>query len=211
MLFTHSLYFRNSDGFTIIEAVVTIAILLMIGTGIIAFERSVLTNTKVLQSSLSAQQQERRTLAVFVSDLRSATQSAAGAYAIEAAGTSTLTFYANVDGDASVERIRYFVATGTLKRGVIKPTGTTYITANEKISTIVNNIANSTSTALFTYYDTGYDGFTSSSTDPLPVPITIPSIRMIKISMVVNPNGVRAPVMQTYSTQVSIRNLKDNL
>lgn len=208
MFILHPQYRR---GFTIIEVVIAIAIILMIGGGIIAFERSVLTNTKVIQAELSAQQQERHTLTVFISDLRSATQSSAGAYPINVAATSTLTFYANVDSDASVERIRYFIATGTLRRGVLKPTGTTYIDANEKITAVVNDIVNGTSTALFTYYDSGYDGFTSSSTDPLPSPINIPSIRMIKISLVVNPNGIRAPIMQVYSTQVSVRNLKDNL
>ena len=202
---------EHQRGFTIIEAVVSMSILLMIGLGIIAFERSVLTNTKVLQAELTAQQQERRTLAGFVADLRAATQSSAGAYPIEAAATSTLTFYANIDSDASIEKIRYFVATGTLRRGTIKPTGTVYNSGNEKISTIVRDLANPTSTPIFTYYDTGYDGYTSSSSDPLPSPINIPSIRMVKMSIVVNPNGVRSPVMQTYVTQVSIRNLKDNL
>lgn len=198
-------------GFTIIEVVVSIAIILMIGGGIIAFERGVLTNSKVVQAELRAQQQERHTLAAFVADIRSATQSSAGAYPISVAGTSTLTFFANVDSDASIERIRYFIATGTLRRGVLKPTGTTYVDANERVTIVVNDIVNGTTTALFTYYDSGYDGFTSSSTDPLPVPINIPSIRMIKISLVVNPNGIRAPIMQVYSTQVSVRNLKDNL
>lgn len=199
------------SGFTIIEVVVSIAILLMIGLGIITFERSVLTNTKVLQAELNSGQQIRRTLAGFVADLRSASPSSAGAYAIDTAATSTLIFYANVDNDASIERIRYFVATGTLRRAVLKPTGTIYNVANEKFSTIINDLANPTSTPIFTYYDSGYDGFTSSSTDPLPIPINITSIRMAKMSIVVNPNGVRAPVMQTYTTQVSIRNLKDNL
>jgi type II secretory pathway pseudopilin PulG len=202
---------HSRRGFTIIEAVVSMSILLMIGLGIIAFERSVLTNTKVLQSGLTMQQQVRRTLAVFVADLRAATQSSAGAYPIEVAATSTITFYANIDSDAAIEKIRYFVATGTLRRGTIKPTGTVYNSANERISTIVKDLANPTSTPIFTFYDTGYDGFTSSSSDPLPTPINIPSIRMVKMSIVVNPNGVRAPVMQTYTTQVSVRNLKDNL
>jgi len=205
------LFAVRKNGFTLIEVVVTLGILMMIGSGIIAFERAVLMNTKVVQAELNMQQQVRHTLAVYVADLRSATASAAGAYAIDTAATSTLIFYANVDSDSAIERVRYFFATGTLYRATLKPTGTTYNTANERISRSVIDVANGTSTAIFTYYDGGYDGFTSSSTDPLPVPINIPSIRMIKISLVVNPNGVRAPVMQTYSTQVSVRNLKDNL
>jgi type II secretory pathway pseudopilin PulG len=203
-------YSRNS-GFTLIEAVVSIAIILMVGGGIVAFQRSILTNTKVIQAELTSQQQVRKTLSGFVADVRAATQSSGGAYAIDTAATSTFIFYANIDSDTAIERIRYFIATSTLKRGVLKPTGTTYVAANEKVTSIVFDVANGTSSPIFTYYDRGYDGFTSSSTDPLPVPINIPSVRMVKISLTTNPNGNRSPVMQTYSSQVSIRNLKDNL
>ncbi len=202
---------QRANGFTLIEVIVSIGIMLMVGGGLVIFERSVISNSKVLQSELKSQQQVRRSLGGFVADLRSAASSAAGAYAIDTAATSTLIFYANVDKDASVERIRYFVATSTLKRGIIKPIGTTYNVASETVSILVNDIANATSSAIFTYYDTGYDGFTASSTDPLPLPINIPAIRLVKMTLTTNPNGVRSPVMQTYSTQVSIRNLKDNL
>ena len=198
-------------GFTLIELIVSVGILVMIGSGVIAFEQSVLKNTKILQSELTAQQQVRRTLSTFVADLRSATQSSAGAYAIDTAATSTIIFYANIDSDASIERIRYAFATGTLIRGVLKPTGLVYNVANESTSTVVSDVANGTSTSIFTFYDTGYDGFTSSSTDPLPTPINIPAIRMIKMTVMVDPNGARPPNMKTYTTQVSIRNLKDNL
>ena len=202
---------HENKGFTIIEAVIGIAVMMIIGSGIIAFQRSVLTTTKVIQSELRAQQQVRKALATFTTDVRSATASAAGAYAIATTSTSTFMFYANVDGDASIEQVRYFLATSTLRRGVTKPTGTAYNQANEKISVLVNDISNATSSPIFIYYDTGYDGFTSSSTDPLPSPVNIPLVRLVKLSIRVNPNGVRSPVMQTYVTQATLRNLKDNL
>lgn len=199
------------EGFTLIEVLVSISILLMIGSSVIAFERSVLTSSKVLQAELNSQQQVRRTLAAFVSNVRGATQSATGGYAIESAGTSTLVFYTNIDKDSLVERVRYFVSASTLMRGVIKPVGALYLSSNESITRVVSDVANDSSSPVFVYYDSAYDGFTSSSTDPLPLPVNIPAIRLIQIVLTVNPNGVRSPVMQTYSTQVSIRNLKDNL
>ncbi len=200
-----------SRGLTLIELIVAIAIVGMVTGGIVAFERSILMNTKVVQSEFISQGQIRKALTSFVKELRTAAPSANGSFTIDTAGTSTLIFYSNSDTDVSVERVRYFLATTTLRKGITKPTGTVYNLANEKISSIVNDITNATGTPIFTYYDTGYDGFTSSSTDPLPSPVNLPAVRMVKISLKVNPNGVRAPVAQTYTTQVMIRNLKDNL
>ena len=213
MVFERSIdtHLPATKGFTLIEVVIGIAVMIMIGSGIIAFERSVLMNTKVLQGQLNAQQQVRKALASFDSDVRSATASAAGAYAIATTATSTFVFYANVDNDSSIEQVRYFLATSTLRRGVTKPVANVYSAANEKISVLVNDIANPTSSPLFIYYDTGYDGFTSSSSDPLPSPVNIPAVRLVKMSLTVNPNGIRAPTMQTYFTLVTLRNLKDNL
>lgn len=205
-------------GFTLIEVVVSLSILVFIAEGVIIFQKNVISDSKVLQSSMIAQQQIRKTLQGFSSEVRSATLASGGAYPIESAGTSSVVFFANVDGDASIERIRYFYATSSnattaytvLKKGMTKPTGTTYDPANEKIGTVIFDVKNGTSTPIFTYFDSTYNG-TASSTAPLVQPVTIANIRLIKIFVAVDPNAGRSPVYQTYSTQSSIRNLKDNL
>lgn len=203
---------NNGEGFTLIEVIVSIAIFVMIGGAVVTFQRSVITNSKVIQSGFTSQQQIRKTLTLFVADTRSATRSGAGSYPIEVVSTTSVTFYANIDKDPLIERVRYFLATTTLMRGILKPTGTTtYNPANETVSSLVFDVTNATSSPIFTFYDKNYDGFTSSSTDPLPQPIDISAIRLIKMSLTVNPNGVRSPVMQTYVTQAMLRNLKDNL
>ncbi len=207
----------QSRGITIIEVIVSIAIIVMITGGMIAFEKSIFTNSKVLQSALISQQQIRKTLGSFTSELRSASPSSGGAYAIEIAATSTLVFYSNIDNDVAIERVRYFFATSSannvynvLKKGITKPTGTMYDLALEKISTVANDIKNSSTTPIFTYYDASYNG-QASSTAPLVQPVFIPAIRLIKISLDVDPNAARSPFYQTYTTQVTLRNLKDNL
>lgn len=204
-------------GFTLVEAVVAVGIISMITLGVVTFQKTVITNAKVLQSTMSAQQQVRRTMQIFSAELRSATQSANGSYAIESAGTSSLVFYANIDKDPDVERVRYFYGTSspggtfnTLLKGVIEPVGTTYPTANEKISYLVYDMKNSSTSPIFTYYDSTYNG-TASSTAPLAMPVSIPSIRLVMMSLGVDPNAARSPTYHTYSTQVSVRNLKDNL
>lgn len=201
-------------GFTLIEVLVAVGILTFLGLAMVAFQQSVLKNTKFVQSALISQQQTRKTLTAFVKELRTAAPSASGAYAIESAGTSSLVFYSNIDKDTAVERVRYFYATSstngvynTLKKGVIEPVGITYPAANERFTTVVNFMKNATATPIFEYYDTGYAGTSSSLT----LPINIPLVRLIKMSLVVDPNAGRSPIVQTYSTEVSIRNLKSNL
>lgn len=210
--------YKTMKGFTIIEVLVSVAIITLLTGGIVTLQRNILMNSKVLQSSMSAQHQIRKTLDAFSSEMRSATMSAGGAYAIESAGTSSVVFFSNIDTDSSIERVRYFYATSSktsttynvLKKGITKPIGTVYDTSNERISTVVNDVKNGTVTPIFTYFDSSYNGI-ASSTAPLVQPVAIPQIRLVKIFLAVDPNAARSPVYQTYSTQVSIRNLKDNL
>lgn len=205
---------RLQTGFTLIEMLVSIAILSMIGLGVVIFQQGVIRNTKVLQSSLIAEMQVRKMLTSFVGEVRVAKPSAAGGYMIESAGTSSVVFYSNIDTATDTERVRYYIATATsafggtvLKKGVTKPTGTTYNLANEKTQILVHNIKNGTSTALLTYFDSSYTGTSSALT----VPISIPAVRMMKMQIIIDPNAARSPVVKTYSTQVTIRNLKSNL
>lgn len=208
---------RTIRGITLVELIVSIGIMTIIGLGIVAFQRGVISNTKVLQSAFSSQQQIRKTLQSFVSELRSAAPSALGTYAIESVATSSIVFYSNIDSDTDVERIRYYFATSSnngvynvLKKGVINPVGTVYNSANEIITTVVRDVRNSSTTPIFSYYDATYNG-TASSTAPLVWPVSIPAIRLVKMNIGVDPNSARSPVFQFYTTQVSIRNLKDNL
>jgi type II secretory pathway pseudopilin PulG len=196
-----------------LELIVAIGIFTFVGMAIVVFQQSVLRNTKFLQSNLIAQQQARKTLATFSAEIRAAAPSASGGYAIESAGTSSIVFYSNIDGGTDVERVRYFLSTSTsptvfnvIKKGVVKPVGTTYTLSSEKTVTLVNDIRNSSSSPLFSYFDKYYAGTTSAMT----VPINISAVRHVKMEIVVDPNSTRSPAMQYYRTQVSIRNLKDN-
>ena len=202
---------KRITGFTLVEVVVSVGILLLVGGAMIAFERGLISNTRVLQSDLISQQQARKTFSVFTKYTRSAGQSASGGYAIEYAGTSTFVFYSNVDSDPLIERVRYFLDDAQLNVGVTKPVGTAYAPGDEVISNAVLNVANDAFSPLFVYYDKYYDGYNASSSDPLSLPIDIPSIRMVKMQLSINHAVASVVNVQTYVTQASIRNLKDNL
>ncbi len=205
-------------GFTLIEAIVAVAIMTLIGGGIIAFQKSVISNSRVLQSGLISQQQVRKVLASFTAELRAAGQSANGSFAIESIATSSIVFYTNADNDVAIERVRYFFGTTSdaggvydaLYKGVTKPSGTSYVTGVESVSAVVRNLKNDAATPIFTYFDSTYNGL-ASSTAPLAWPVVIPTVRLVKISLVVDPNIAGSNVYKTHETVVSIRNLKDNL
>ena len=141
-------------------------------------------------------------------EIRTASPSSLGAYAIIQTETSSFTFYSDIDSDSLKERVRYFVEDATLKKGVIKPSGMplTYNPIDEIVSDLVHDIA-SAATLTFSYYDTDYDGTTQSLVEP----INISAVRLIKITIVIDKDSQVPPGPMMLTTQVSIRNLKDNL
>ncbi len=196
-------------GFTLAEIVVVVGILGFIMVAIGSFQRNVFVYNKYSQDSISSAQDARNILRVMVKDLRTTSPSNNGAYAIAQAATNTITFFSDTDGDGLKEQIRYYIATTTLKKGSIKPTGSpaTYNSANEIFFTLAYNIKNATSTALFEYYDNTYAGTSS----PMTQPVTATNIRLIKINLIIDADPYKSPVPRLYTSQVNLRNLKDNL
>lgn len=202
-------YCTNQRGLTLVEVLVSISIMVLIGLAIANFSRDIFSYNSSLQSNLTVQLDARKVLRTAITELRSSSQSSLGGYPISQAGTSSLTFYSNIDTDSDRERLRYFLQGNTLMRGVIHPTGTqlTYNTNNETFDTVVRDIINGTSTPIFTYFDQDYTGTSS----PLTQPVNISSIRMVKIHVIVDRDPNRSPIPITVMTQGTLRNLKDNL
>ncbi|MBI2030652.1 prepilin-type N-terminal cleavage/methylation domain-containing protein [Candidatus Kaiserbacteria bacterium] len=204
-----SKHLRSSEsGFSLIEILVGIGIFTLIGIAIYTFQRDVFSLNRVIVSNLSVQDEVRRTLKIMSAEIRTASPSSLGAYALTQTATSSFTFYSNIDSDASKERVRYFLSGTTLKKGVIKPSGSplTYNPANEVVTELIHDLAN-TATSTFTYYDEDYDG----TSPPLAEPIDISAVRLVKIMLVIDKDPAALPASMTLTTQVSIRNLKDNL
>jgi len=131
-----------------------------------------------------------------------------GSYPIETAGITAFTFFSDINSDGLKERIRYFLSGTTLMKGVIVPLGSPlqYLSNTEVLTEIVHNVRNG-STPIFTYYDSSYNG----STSPLSQPVSILSVRLVMITLILEGDPNRQPAPITVTTEVSIRNLKDNL
>ncbi len=197
---------NTKSGFTVPEILVGISIFVLVVGALTLFSRNVWVYQSYVSTGLSDVNNGRSALKTITYEIRGASTADTGVYVVALATPTAFTFYSDIDDDGLKERVRYFLNGSQLQKGVIKPTGSplSYNPANEKISTLIPNVVNS---AIFEYYDENYDG----TTVPLISPIILSSVRLIKITINIDKDPNRAPVTTVFSTQVSIRNLKDNL
>jgi prepilin-type N-terminal cleavage/methylation domain-containing protein len=207
---------KNNNGFSLVEMIVALAIFSLMVAFIGDFEAKVFTYSDIFRGGNTTGFNSLSVLQPMAGQIRSMSPSSLGGYPIEQAGTSTLIFYDDLHNNGIAERIRYFLSgTSTLEMGVITPTGSplnysTSSTSTEAISTLAQNVINTASTSIFTYYDSNYNGI-ASSTEPIAQPVNISSISAVRITLVLD-NDVNQPLVPVTVTSVAtIRTLKDNL
>jgi type II secretory pathway pseudopilin PulG len=197
---------NKMDGFTLVEVLFTISIFIVVFSTLALFARNIWTYSTFISGGLDNVDTSRNALKIMVSEIRTAEQAETGAHMIEQATGSIFSFYSDINGDGLKEKVKYFLENGSIKKSVIQPSGSpvSYNIANETISTMASHITN---TSIFNYYDENYDG----TSQPLAFPINIPDIRLVKITITMDKDANRPPSPMTLTSQVSVRNLKDNL
>lgn len=201
-------YKIRTTGFSLIEILIVLGILtLLVGIATLLL-RDTFKFNRSISDSLSQNIEARHALKLMSAEIRETSPSSLGTYALEQAATSTFVFYSNVDNDPEKERIRYFIKNNALIRGVINPTGSPLgYTATESTSTLVTSLLNNSTTPVFSYYTDAYAGTGS----PLSAPFDINVVRLVKIMMYTQNLVGTSTNPNIYTTQVSFRNLKDNL
>lgn len=189
------------------EIVIVIAIVGSLSVVVGKFNGSIFTFSRIFNSSLNAEGDARKILKPMVNEIRDTMPSAQGAYPIESATPASFVFYSDINNDGIAERVHYYLSGTTLKKGVTYTTGSpyTYNTANEVNTDLVVNVSNG-SNSLFSYYDSNYNG----STAELPSPVVVSSIRLVKIQVTIEADVNSSPTPLSVTTQVTLRNLKDN-
>lgn len=198
----------NSNGFSIIEILVGISIFVMLSLAVWSFQENIFSINTFISRELIIQQETRQAFNKMSSEIRSLSPSSVGAYPIAQVGTSSFTFFSDIDDDGLKEQIRYFLDGNTFKKGILSPTGSpaTYNQANEIINNSIKDIVNN-DIPIFEFFDSYYDG----SGVALLYPIDTLEIRLIKINVIIDQNPTRPPAPINVTTQISMRNLKDNL
>jgi prepilin-type N-terminal cleavage/methylation domain-containing protein len=190
--------------FTLIEMLVVVAITAVVGVAVSTMIFFFYQKNAFLLEQTASLDNSRRAILDAVRAIREASYGDDGSYPVAAAATSTLTFYADVDNDGSVERIRYYLLNNTLYRGVTNSVGIppSYVGQPESTTTIASYVRNSTSTPLFTYYDD--TGAIASSTA---TSTNVAQVAAVGISIWIDLNPNRAPNTFNLVETATLRNI----
>lgn len=206
MTLSHSLQNR---GLTLVELVVTVAIVtgLLIFVG--KFQADVFSLNRTFSGSFSASDQAQKLLRPMTAEIRSASQSSNGAYLISAFATNDFSFYSDIDNNGGKDLVRYYLSGTTVYKEVTPPTGSpaVYNSANKKTTTFITGVQNQTvGVPIFRYYSSAHTG--GSTGEIVPGTGKIEDIRLIRITFRIDADTNKPPAAVDVTTLVSIRNLK---
>lgn len=188
------------SGFTLMEVMVYMAIFAMVGTMGYEFIVYGFKNTTFADEQEEAIDNARKAEEILSEEIRGANNSDNGSYPLATTTDFELVFYADINDDNSMEKIRYYInGTTTLMKELTMAGASHDYSAAPSVTTVANYLNNLTE-PLFLYYDRN-----NLETD------TINNIRMIGISLKINVTPTRAPNDYYVTTNAHLRNLKDNL
>ncbi|MBA3789443.1 hypothetical protein H0X32_03595 [Patescibacteria group bacterium] len=187
--------------FTLIETIVVVSLLVVVGGALTSIlQYFYRTNNYVLQEGVAVQSAQQG-LATSIQDLREASYGDDGSYPISTVGTSSITFYADVNGNGNVDKVRYYLQNRTLYQGITYSAGTppSYTGQPEKTSIVGTYVVNAASNPIFLYYD--------SSASLLTTPINVSQIASIQTTLQIDVDQNRSPSPYTLIGSATLRNV----
>lgn len=148
----------------------------------------------------------RRGVELLVRDMREMTFADNGAFPLVAMGTSSVSFYSDIDRDFSVELVEYELTDTTLYKRIYNATGSPpeYDDTEDETITISEYVQNGLQDLpIFTYYDG--DGAVLAPSG------TVTDVRYVDVHLIVNIDPVRDPGEFMLRSSASLRNLKESL
>ena len=194
---------NKSRGFSLLETLVVVVVLVFIVAAIIASITYVYRGQRFAFEQADATRNARVGIEGAVRNMREASTADNGAYPIVTLATSTMTFYSDIDNDTRIERVRYFLDGDELKRGVVEPSGEppTYATSTEVVTRVAQHVRNTAlMTPLFTFFDTNGDTLSNLS--------DIDAVAFVTMRLVINLEPTRAPNDFELRASAALRNVE---
>jgi len=202
---------NTQKGITLIELLVAIGVFLMLISAVFTFiKQSYKIQDFSLEQSIAIAEAQRGVDAM-VKEIREALPGDTGAFTIDTADEQTLIFYSDFDKDDAIEKVRYYLDGSSFTKGTTESSGSPlqYLAEDEELEIISRYVQNSSTEAIFEYYNGNWPGDTTNN--PLATPTDVTDIRLIKIKLRINVRPERAPVDYILESSAALRNLKDNL
>lgn len=196
--------------FTLVETIITIAVFGLVWSALMGF---ILWGYKVSRYSFAqsrAINEARYGIKIMVMEIREAQGGEDGSYPIEKADDFEFIFYSDIDKDARIERVRYFLDGNSLKKGVIEPSGwpLSYPEDKEKISFLSRYVRNG-SQPIFSYYNQNWPQ--DKINNPLPPPARLQETKLMNIYLKINVDPKKPQETFELESDTQLRNLKTNL
>lgn len=196
-------------GMMLVELLVALAIFAVVIIAVGAMGANIFIFNSTTTGSYQATQSSQAILKTILKEIREASPGANGAYPIVSAGSTTLSFFSDIDNDGVTEQVTYSLIGTNFYRAVIKATGNppVYLLANQSTTTLITNVINGSALPSFQYFDTNYTGTSS----PLVHPVSPSLVKLIQINQRIDIDPNRSPLPIIFTVQANIRNLKTNL
>ena len=200
----------KKTGFTLVETIVVIGVFTILAVGVTTLISHLFIGARDRLASMDNVDYVNTVASNFTNEIRIASTGVTGDYPLFQAGDNQIIFFSKYRQSSNqVARLRYFIATSTLYKGIVAPSGSPqiYNLGTEKVLTVQKNISTSSS-PLFYYYDGNYNG----STTPLTQPINVNQVKYVRINLnIFKQDQAKATSTFTVSAGAAIRNLKTNL
>ena len=187
---------------TLLETVVWVGVftsaMLALTVSVISFYK---TNRYIVEEQ-SAVVSGQKGIDLLVRTLREASYASNGAYPIVSFGPYQVTFYADVDTDAYVEKVSFYISSTSLYEDITDPSGNpyTYGTATSTTKDVADYIRNIIqSSPPFTYFDKNGAQITDYT--------KIGDVRFVTANLIVDVYSTDQPGQLTLRSSAALRNL----
>lgn len=192
----------GQKGFTLIQVIISVAVFTMLLFAMNRLFISLYMEQEVSVGMIERTNNANRVLAIMGEELRPANRSKAGDYLLGTAEPYTLVFFSDIDADAEIEKVSYFLDGIALKKTVVEPGSLPYYGTAGTTTVVSTQIVNG-ATPIFTYYDASYMGTGSA----LGSPVLPAEVRLVGIHLELDTPSSMSAYNLTVDTKIRLRNV----